>query len=150
MTRSMLGQVGRYAALPAKRGQIARSLHAGPCLPGGLLRSIRSQRGLGMMLAADAVLFGWCLLASLALDFAPGLPALWHGLLGAAACALAFGLCWEVPWRMTLKTGYILLNLFSGGMWTAAVVFLILFEHVAVVPAEGEDDEGSVARKRAV
>ena len=51
---------------------------------------------------------------------------------------------------MTLKTGYILLNLLSGGMWTAAVVFLILFEHVAVVPAEGEDDEGSVARKRAV
>lgn len=47
----MLGQVGRYAALPAKRGQIARSLQAGPCLPGGLLRSIRSQRGLGMMLA---------------------------------------------------------------------------------------------------
>lgn len=69
MTRSMLGQVGRYAALPAKRGQIARSLQAGPCLPGGLLRSIRSQRGLGMMLAADAMLFGWCLLASLALDF---------------------------------------------------------------------------------
>ena len=82
----MLGQVGRYAALPAKRGQIARSLQAGPCLPGGLLRSIRSQRGLGMMLATDAMLFGWCLLASLALDFVPGLPALWHGLLGAAAC----------------------------------------------------------------
>lgn len=68
----MLGQVGRYAALPAKRGQIARSLQAGPCLPGGLLRSIRSQRGLGMMLATDAMLFGWCLLASLALDFVPG------------------------------------------------------------------------------
>ena len=62
----MLGQVGRYAALPAKRGQIARSLQAGPCLPGGLLRSIRSQRGLGMMLATDAMLFGWCLLAVVA------------------------------------------------------------------------------------
>ena len=60
MTRSMLGQVGRYAALPAKRGQIARSLQAGPCLPGGLLRSIRSQRGLSMMLAADALGIGSC------------------------------------------------------------------------------------------
>lgn len=148
--RSMLWQVGRYAALPARRGQIARRMHAGQCLPGGLLRAIRSQQGLGMMLAAEGVLFGWCLLAALALDLSPGLPALWHGLLGAAACTLAFGLCWEAPWRMTLKTGYILLNLLSGGMWTAAVVFLILFEHAAVVPAKGEDDEESVARERAV
>ena len=49
-----------------------------------------------------------------------------------------------------LDAAYILLTLLSGGTWTAAVVFLILFEHVAVVPAEGEDDEGSVERERAV
>ena len=50
----MLGQVGRYAALPAKRGQIARSLQAGPCLPGGLLHSVRRQHHAQAALAADA------------------------------------------------------------------------------------------------
>ena len=113
----------------------------------GHLRSIRSQRGLGMMLAADAMLFGWCLLASLALDFVPGLPrpvawaagrgcvrtGLWHVLGGALAD--------DAENRVYPADAAQRRDMDGSGC------IFDLFEHVAVVPPKEEDDEGSVEQE---
>ena len=69
----IIRQCAKYAGLfydPAGRYRIAESVCRRPpkYLPCDLLTEIRKQFGAGALLAADAVLFGWCLAAALLSD----------------------------------------------------------------------------------
>ena len=91
----MLRSCARYAVLfysPGRRARIAEEICGQPCeyLPSDILAAVRARHGVWGLLAADAVLFGWCFLAMLLLDlFAPRLPA-WSAVPGFVCCAAAF------------------------------------------------------------
>lgn len=102
------------------------------------------------MLAADAALFGGCLAAALLTDVLMLPSSIGHGLAGAALCVWCFCLCPDHAFRMLMKAAYIAATLLTGGAWAVAVFFLVLFEHVAALPAKGENHEGSVTRKGTV
>ena len=139
----MLRSCARYAVLfysPRGRARIAEEICGRPCeyLPSDLLAAVRKRYGIRGLLAADAVLFGWCFIAAALLDlFSPGLPVR-SGIPGFLCCAAAFGMCREnIPHRL-LKLAYLILAFTQSGPWLAVFGFLLVTEHIAALPAEGK------------
>ena len=130
-------QVIRYAFsfyAPRRRARIAEGIcGAKPeYLPGDMLAAIRKRDGLGVMLLAECILFGWSLAVCLLRDLLFGAAGPVWRLPGLFACVLSFSLCEENRVRAALKAMFLLYSLCIGGYWTLTWLFLLIFEHVAV------------------
>lgn len=97
-----------------------------------ILRHFHKTCGLGGLLKADAVLFGWALGLTALLDlFLSKAPAVQAGL-GAVIC---FGMCHladeKLP-RAFLIAAFIFTSCISGAYWFVTALFIILFEHIGL------------------
>ena len=140
-----ISQVVRYAFsfyAPKQRTRIAEGVcGAEPrCLPGDMLVSIRKRDGFGVMLLAELVLFGWCLIVCLLLDLLlDAAGPLWR-IPGLFACMISFSLCRENRVRAVLKAIFIFYSFCFGGYWTWTWFFLAVFEHLAVGGDPGHEE----------
>lgn len=139
--KEMMERLARYAASPlsfAKRESAAREIAgAGNENLPGILRAVRARCGVSGLLAADAILFGWCLLAAVAIDFLVPMPEAARDLIGAACCLAAFGLWEREPLFALGKVCLIVLSAVYCSYWTIAVLLLAALEHYAAFRAEG-------------
>ena len=133
--RETLRQCARYAVLfcfPSARFQIAEGIcrRMPLYLPCDLLQAVKERYGTGALLAAEAILFGWCFAFALVLDLYSGRHFPAGGILGFLCCAAAFTLCGEDRSRFLIKICYLLCTLSLGGSWLIAAGFLLVFERV--------------------
>ena len=97
-----------------------------------ILRLCHKNYGLGGILKADVILFGWALLPIALSDlFLRGFPILRTGL-GAALCFFMCHIADEEPLRAFLITAFIVTSCISDGSWVLTALFIILFEHIGV------------------
>lgn len=117
---------------PARRRQLASEicgLHP-HYLPGNMLTCIHRRYGVGTLLFADLILFGWCVLACLAADLFLGHHVVLHEIIGFLSCTLAFCLCEDQELRSFLKLLYLSASVFWGDYWTLTAIIMIIFEHL--------------------
>lgn len=139
--KEMMERLARYAASPlsfARRERAAREIAGAgnESLP-GVLRAVWARCGAAGLLAADVILFGWCLLAAVAIDFIVPMPETARDLIGAACCLAAFGLWEREPLFALGKVCLIVLSAVYCSYWTVAVLLLAALEHYAAFRAEG-------------
>lgn len=133
--QTIFSLVARYAAAPLfpwVRRRIADQMTH--CerrfVPANIVRAARREHGIGGMLAADAMLFGICLIVAVALDLLPQLG-FWPRVgVGMLCCCIAFDVWNDFGWRALLKIGFMALCAVIDGYWTLVVLFLIVFEHM--------------------
>lgn len=139
--KEMMERITRYAVSPlsfAKRERAAREIAgAGNESLSGVLRAVWARYGASGLLAADAILFGWCLLAAIAIDFVVPMPEAARDLIGAACCLAAFGVREREALVALCKICLIVLSAVYCSYWTIAVLLLAALEHYAAFRAEG-------------
>ena len=135
--KEMMERLARYAASPlsfARREGAAREIAGAG---NERLRAVRARCGVAGLLAADVILFGWCLLAAVAIDFIVPMSEAARDLIGAACCLAAFGLWEREPLFALGKVCLIVLSAVYCSYWTVAVLLLAALEHYAAFRAEG-------------
>ena len=139
--KEMMERLARYAVSPlslARRESAAREIAgAGNENLPGILRAVRARCGVSGLLAADAILFGWCLLAAVAIDFLIPMSETARDLIGAVCCLAAFGVWEREPLFALGKVCLIVLSAVYCSYWTVAVLLLAALEHYAAFRAEG-------------
>ena len=139
----LIGKCAHYAAAfysPGRRRKLAEEICEGKpqWLPCDLLRAVRDRCGLGQLLLADLVLFGWCFLVCLLADLLLPARVLLKNSLGFLCCFGAFCLWGDQEKRLLLKLGFLCFALLDNGSWTLTAVFLLLFEHMSRMFKDGE------------
>ena len=135
--REPFGHCAKYAVLfysPFRRFQLAQGFcrRAPQDLPCDLLQEIKARYGIGALLMADVILFGWCFIFTLFLDLFSGRMLLVSGILGFLSCEAAFSLCGEERARSLVKFCYLAWVFFSRGSWLIAACFMLLLEHITM------------------
>ena len=97
-----------------------------------ILRHFHKTCGLGGLLKADAVLFGWALGLTALIDLILSKVPVVQAGLGAVICFLMCHPADEELPRTFLIAAFIFTSCLSGACWFLTALFIILFEHIGL------------------